>query len=95
MCVQDNFCHHVQVRSNGKQVSSSRSTFRLTFSELSQGERGLDVLHAGGLEGLRVVGHDVGVEGVDKMAHDMDEDPVGPNSMLPSHLIKTEEHIQL
>ena len=53
-----------------------------TFSELFEGERRLDVVHSGSLEGLGVVGHDVGLEGVDKVAHDMDEDPVTADPML-------------
>ena len=57
-----------------------------TLSELFQGECGLDVFHGGLLESLRIVRHDVGLKGVDKVAHDVDEDPiVAPNPMtLPS-----------
>ena len=53
-----------------------------TFSQLFEGERRLDVVHGGSLEGLGVVGHDICLEGVDKVAHDMDEYPIKADPML-------------
>ena len=47
-----------------------------TLSELFQCECGLDVFHGCLLERLSIVRHDVALKGVDKVAHDVDEDPV-------------------
>ena len=72
--------------SSGKFLLEHVIECKSTLSELFQGECGLDVFHGGLLERLGVVRHDVALKGVDKVAHDVDEDPVvEPNPMnLPS-----------
>lgn len=61
-----------------------------TFPQIRDGELLPDPLDAGLLQLVHLRGRDVRIEGVDKVSHDADEDPVAPVVKGPLHHVVVE-----